>query len=199
MTDSHWITCLLLLPPFAAAVSIVFWSLKLGITPTPTSRKVRHAMEQLLPGDIEGNIYELGCGWGTLLLMLSHRYPDQQITGYERSTIPYLVAKALTFHKKNIKVLKQDFFGTPLKNPALVVCYLFPATMRRLDEYLYDQAFEKSLIISHTFRLPNWRCLHEVKADDLYRTPVYLYTTSDRSRLSRAHLKTLRVARITRN
>ncbi|MET4694345.1 class I SAM-dependent methyltransferase [Endozoicomonas lisbonensis] len=173
MTD--WIIWLLTGLAFAITSSIVFWSLRLGITPTPTSRKVRRAMEPLLPESVNGRIYELGCGWGSLLLMLSRRYPNHSITGYEQSTIPYLVARILTVHKANVRVLKQNFFTTELKDAGLVTCYLFPGAMKQMDGYLKRQLSGHCTVISHTFRLPGWESIREIQANDLYRTSVFVY------------------------
>ena len=170
-----WIIWLLAGLAFAITASIVFWSLRLGITPTPTSRKVRLTMEPLLPESVDGRIYELGCGWGTLLLMLGRRYPNHSITGYEQSTIPYLVARVLTVHKTNVRVLKQNFFTARLTDPGLVTCYLFPEAMKQMDGYLKRQLSGHCTVISHTFRLPGWESIKEVKANDLYRTSVFVY------------------------
>ncbi|AMO56456.1 methyltransferase [Endozoicomonas montiporae] len=175
MTETEWITWLLTGLAFLATGSIVLWSLKLGITPTPTSRTVQKTMERLLPKSVEGHIYELGCGWGTLLLMLSKHYPNHRITGYEQSTIPYLFAKAVTSHKTNITVKKKDFFNTRLDDAGLVTCYLFPGGMKRLDPFLKQQLPGKCPVISHTFALPGWNKIEKIKAEDLYRTSVFVY------------------------
>ena len=175
MTDRDWIIWLLTGLAFAMTASIVFWSLRLGITPTPTSRKVRRTMEALLPESVDGRIYELGCGWGTLLLMLGRRFPNHLITGYEQSTIPYLVAWALTIRKANIRVVKQNFFTIQLQDPGLITCYLFPEAMQQMEGYLKRQLSDNCTVISHTFRLPGWESIKEIKANDLYRTSVFVY------------------------
>ncbi|MGI9280992.1 MAG: hypothetical protein ACR2PX_15410 [Endozoicomonas sp.] len=155
--------------------SIVYWSLRLGITPTVTSGKVRSKLRESLPADVEGNIYELGCGFGSLIPMLAKQYPDRIIYGIERSPIPFWIARIRCWHLKNVMIIQKDFFNTEWQDARLIICYLYPGAMEKLAGAFHTKVGEGCYIISHTFRLPGWEPERENKANDLYRSPVYRY------------------------
>ncbi len=82
---------LLTLTIFTGA-SIVYSTLCLGISPMPSSKKARLAMIQLCDETGIGPIYELGSGWGNLLIPLAKKYPYRKIVGYELSIMPWLTS-----------------------------------------------------------------------------------------------------------
>ena len=88
---------------------LLFFTLKNGISPMPTSLKVRKHLLSLLPELDEGTIVELGSGWGNLIFPLSKKYKKCQVVGYENSPIPYIFSSLIN-HSSNLKILRQDFF-----------------------------------------------------------------------------------------
>ncbi len=156
--------------------SLVYWSLRLGITPTPTSPSVRKVLALLLPKQVKGEIHELGSGWGNLLPLIKTHYPDQNIQAHERSPVPRFFSKLINnLKKKPVAITSQDIFSVDLSKAGLVICYLYPAAMDRLSEHLKMQLPENCWVISHTFRLPGWMPVKTIQANDLYKTPIYLY------------------------
>ena len=65
--------------------------------------------------------------------------------------------------------------GTPLNDATLVLCYLYPGGMTRLQPKLAAELPADALVISNTFALPDWQPADMERADDLYNSPVYLY------------------------
>lgn len=178
------ILCLMVL------LSLTRWSLTLGITPTPTSPKVKASLLNALPETTQGTVYELGCGFGSLLKLLNQRYPDNPVIGIERSPLPNLVSKLRTTGRKQLKVQKKNLFEYDLENAGLIVCYLHRAAMERLAKELPERLEKDCVIVSHTFRLPGWTAEKTLYARDLYRTPVYIYQfrkTDDRQESETAH------------
>nr|NGX50824.1 hypothetical protein [Chlamydiota bacterium] len=110
---------------------ILFFTLKNGISPMPTSSKVRNQLLALLPKLERGNVVELGSGWGNLIFPLAKKYKNCQIVGYENSPIPYLFSLLIN-PAPNLKIMRQNFFKCSLHNADLVVCYLFPKGMTQL-------------------------------------------------------------------
>ncbi|KXS51512.1 MAG: hypothetical protein AWU57_4106, partial [Marinobacter sp. T13-3] len=58
-----------------------------------------------------GPVYDLGSGWGGLVIRLAQKYPDRKIVGYEVSLVPWLVS---VFFKKilrlgNLEIYKKNF------------------------------------------------------------------------------------------
>ena len=133
----------------------------------PTSRKVRKALWNVLPS-CDGPIYDLGSGWGHLLILLAKKYPHAKIVEYETSWVPYLVSKVVTLPFPTITVRRKDFFGEDLSGAGLLVCYLYPGAMKKLKDIEVP-------LITHTFALPGREPLKVNEASDLYRTKIYLF------------------------
>jgi Methyltransferase small domain len=161
----------------AIGISLVVWSIKNGISPMPTSPKVKAGMFSLLPADFRGKIYELGSGWGTLAIPLAKKFPLCQIVGFETSPIPFWVSKlwvkAVGF--SNVTLQRRDFFSVDLSDASLVVCYLYPGAMNRLKAKFERELKPGTLVVSNTFAVPGWAFEKVLEVDDLYRTKIYFY------------------------
>ncbi len=148
-----------------------------GITPTPTSTKVKNKLLQILPTSIDGKIAELGSGWGNLAFALARHFPDCQVEAYEISPTPYLISKilALFWSYPNLQIHCRDFFKIPLHDFSLVVCYLYPDAMKRLKDKFERELSSGAYVLSHTFAIHGWTPFLVEYTNDLYRTPIYLY------------------------
>ena len=159
-----------------SAGSIVWTTLRAGISPMPSSGKATRAMLDLIPENAGDCTVELGSGWGGLARALSRRRPEADIVAYELSFLPWLWSMGiarLAGHQR-VTFVRRNFFDTELGEADVVLCYLFPGAMERLSKRL-TQLKPGSVIISNTFRLPGWEPDEVVELDDLYRTPVYRY------------------------
>lgn len=165
-------TMLFLALIFAVIVAVVWGSVANGISPMPTSPKVKAALFKVLP-KVEGTIIDLGSGWGTLLTPLAKAYPHSKIIGYETSWVPYLVSKLRK--RPNLSIIRRDLFSISLENATMVICYLYPGAMKRLQTKLDRELKKGTWVVSHTFALPGWKPLKVVEVNDLYRTKIYLY------------------------
>ena len=162
----------------------------LGISPMPSSNKARQAMLQMMDEiDLEagthiktGPIFELGCGWGSLLIPLAKKYPTRDIVGYELSLIPWLITllRAKLLGLKNIRLHRQDFLQADLSSASVIMCYLFLGGMKALECKLEQgelNADNENLkyLISNNFSLPSHNPIKTIQLNDLYQSPVYLY------------------------
>jgi len=161
----------------AAMLSILVGVLRTGISPMPSSQG---AIKQLLAFVPEGDgpIFELGSGWGRLALLLARAHPKREVVCYELSTIPWLfsVLRARLSGAPNLAMRRGDFFQADLSGAQVVVCYLYPGGMTRLQPKLESELGAGAVVLSNTFAVPGWEPEQVVKLDDLYRTPVYCYT-----------------------
>lgn len=159
-----------------ALLSMILTALRYGIGPVPTSPKVKRALLPILPVLSKGTIYELGAGFGTLAFALADHYPQCQIIAVEVSPIPCLWMHICKYLKPrdNLKIIRKDFFKLLLSDADLIVCYLYPGAMRKLEEKLAQEC-PKAAILTHTFALPHRKADATLKANDLYRTPLYFY------------------------
>ena len=162
---------LLLLVVLISVSSILFWTLKLGIGPVPSSAKVRKTVARYLPDNMEGSIFELGCGWGHLLSILEKKYPENPLIAFEQSPVPRWFAR---FTNKAI-IKPDDFFTADLSQAGLIVCYLFPGAMERISKEIVPALKQDCWILTHTFALPDYQPEQCWQSDDLYGTSVYLY------------------------
>ena len=158
------------------AVSIVWTTLRVGISPMPSSAKATRAILDLIPGNSGERFAELGSGWGRLALAVTSQRPEAHVVAYELSWLPWLwsIGVARLRGRQEIEFVRQDFFDADLGDTDVVLCYLFPGAMERLAKSL-TQLKAGSVIISNTFRLPGWQPDEVVELDDLYRTRVYRY------------------------
>lgn len=168
---------LLLAVLLAGVASIVFHTLRTGISPMPTAPKVRRQLLSLVPPELEGTVLELGSGWGTLAFALADRCPRARVVAFEVSPLPYAFSRLRQrlAPRPNLRFVREDFLRASFAEASLVVCYLFPGGMARLAPKLLAELPPGARIVSSTFALRGWKPLRTVGVDDLYRTPVYLY------------------------
>jgi hypothetical protein len=161
--------------------SIAIWSIRNGITPMPTAPAAKLTLLKAIPPKVQGNIYELGSGWGTLAMPLARNNPQCTVIGYENSTIPYLFSQLrhLLIPSSNLKIYRKNFFEASLADASLVVCYLYPEAMRKLKDKFAKELKPDTWILSNTFSIPGWEPRQVFDVGDLYNTKIYLYRISD--------------------
>lgn len=161
----------------AGMLSIVFHTLRTGISPMPTSPRVRRQLLTLLPPEQEGTLLELGSGWGDLAFALADRCPRAHVVAYELSPLPYAFSRLRLrlAPRPNLQFVREDFFRASFAEASAIVCYLFPGAMSRLAPRFSSELRPGTRILSHTFALRGWTPQHTLVVDDLYRTPIYLY------------------------
>ncbi len=84
-------------------------------------------------------IYDLGAGWGALVMALARAFPDAQIRGIELSPLPYWVARLRTRSLPNVSLKRGDFFKADLAEADAVTCFLLIGPMQRLADLLDAQ------------------------------------------------------------
>ena len=136
----------------------------------PTTPKVRKAIIKMLPSNINGLIYELGCGFGFLALRLAKKCPTAQVIAFEKALVPYLIAKIVSLFASNLHVKREDFLTLDLTRADYLICYLFPHAMEKLSKMSL-----KGILITHTFRLPGHKVDKVYKVNDLYSTQINRY------------------------
>ena len=122
---------LLFIPLTFIFISLIYWTLALGIGPTPSSARVINAISKCLPETIDGDVIELGCGWGHLLPSLKNRYPENPLIGYERSPVPCHYSR---WRLRQMSIRNEDLFQADVSKAGLLVCYLYPGAMDRIAQ-----------------------------------------------------------------
>lgn len=159
-------------------LSIIYYTVQNGISPTPTSYKVRKKLLYILKAyKPKGNIYELGSGWGSLVFPLLKLFPTNKIYGLENSPFPFLFMKlrSLLIPSKQLVLLREDFYQHSLVNADFIICYLYPNAMEKLKYKFKNECSTNTLIVSHTFAIPGWKPIRTEAVNDIYQTKIYIY------------------------
>ncbi len=172
-----WWEALFLGISFLVVLVTVGYSLRVGISPMPSGRSVVQSLLTLLPKDTQGTVVDLGSGWGSLVFAVARRIPQAQVVGIELSPLPYVVSRIRGAWVRNERISwrREDFFQSSLEDASVVLCYLYTGAMQRLQHTLLEKLKPGTMVISHTFALPNWTPSQVVRVNDLYRTPIYVY------------------------
>ena len=169
-------------------VSIIYNTVKLGISPMPSSNKAYLAIMQLIEeAELEtkaGSIIDLGSGWGNFVIRIAKRYPQREIVGYELSFLPWLTSMLVKkiLGLKNLTLHRQNFYQADLSSASILVCYLFPQAMEKISDKLHLEQVGVNFLISNNFALRAWQPCKTIQIDDFYKSPVYLYDITNRER-----------------
>jgi predicted RNA methylase len=158
--------------------STIVWStLIVGISPMPSTKNARKAMIELSEKTGPGTIYELGSGWGNILIPLAKQYPERQIIGYELSILPWLTTRLLikVMGLNNVHVYRKNFLNENLTAASVIMCYLVPEVMSKVEKKLNVEGGKIQYLISNNFALPSYDPIATIELNDLYRSPIYLY------------------------
>ncbi|NLI46860.1 MAG: class I SAM-dependent methyltransferase [Acidobacteria bacterium] len=159
-----------------AVLSIVYHTLKTGISPLPSSRRARQVMLSEIPAGFSGTIVEAGSGWGSLAVPLARRFPEATVIGYELSPVPLFCSRLRRLGRwPKLRLIRADFRAVSLADADLVVCYLFPEAMHALDKKLSRELRAGARVISNTFSLPGWKPVRTHRLSDIYATRIYVY------------------------
>lgn len=159
-------------------LNILYWSLKVGISPMFSSFKATSFIAQDIKKSDLKTIIDLGSGWGTLALSIAISNPNKQIIGYELSFFPYYFSKLLVliFKVKNLNFYRKDFYEIEFYEKNLYVTYLYPKGMENLEQKILNRAYKIS-IISNTFSFKNINYSNISILNDFFKTPIYFYKT----------------------
>jgi hypothetical protein len=153
------------------ALSIAIDTIRLGISPMPSSKKARKAFLALVENR---TVYELGCGWGTLAVALSR---NNSVRAFEKAFIPWLVSwiQQSVRGAKKLSVERKDFFSENLSNADVVICYLYPAAMQRLELKFEKELKRGAVVLSNSFQLPGRKPDQIFEVQDWMRSKIYCY------------------------
>lgn len=143
----------------------------------PTSPAVRTALLGLVPPDLEGEVLELGAGWGTLAWPLAAALPRARVIAWEASPVPFAFCwlRQRVQRRPNLELHFGDFAVADLRRARLVVTYLWTGGMATLGPKFDAELPDGATVLSHTFAWRGREPEVTVRAGDLYRSPVYRY------------------------
>lgn len=144
----------LLLVVFSLCLSLIVFQAITGVPPmsssSPEAADVVALLKQAsLPN--QAIVYELGSGWGSLVMALARAFPDAQIHGIEASPLPYWVARFRTRRMPNVFLQRRNFYACDLRDAHAVTCYLMIKPMPKLAAHLDRMLKPGTPVVSLTF------------------------------------------------
>lgn len=178
MTFAEIFYCLIVGIPMIVAMSILLNEKRAGISPTPTMPGTRRVVVNLVAKHIDARkslrIAELGSGWGGLAIRLANAFPNATITGFEISPWPRAISRIMTMFNSRIIILNEDFFAEDWAQYDVLVCYLSPQHMARIEARL-SEGQRKPIVISCAFAMPNTTPSETVTIKQIMNVSVYVY------------------------
>jgi hypothetical protein len=159
------------------AVSLIYSTLKLGISPMPSSSKAYKVMMKLIEETGTGAIIDLGSGWGSFVIRVAKKNPQRKVVGYELSILPWLMSILLkkVLGLNNLTLYRQNFYRAILPEKSVLVCYLYPGAMHKIKNELLVEQSNLGFLISNNFALPSSQPYKIIPLDDFYKSPIYFY------------------------
>lgn len=131
---------------------LIFGRLDAPSVPTPRSA-LPHIVEvlELRAGDV---VYDLGSGYGGIVLQCAKLAPSAYFVGIERSLFLYFVSRTRTILRgspANVSFLRQDIFQTDLSPATKIYAYLVPSLMNALLRKIEEEA-RGARMVSYAFQ-----------------------------------------------
>lgn len=163
------------------SLSIVIDTLRLGISPMPSSRKAKKILLSLAENSVinkspkhQLHIYELGSGWGNLALALGKKH---SVRAFERAFVPWIFSclqKSLRRNKR-VSIEKKDFLQEDLSKADVLICYLYPGAMKKLAPKFENELKKGALVLSNSFQIPGKKPDQIIDAGDWMQSTIYCY------------------------
>ena len=96
-------------------------------------------------------IYDLGSGWGSLVVALAQAFPKAEVRGIEISPLPFWVSRLRARNLANLKLERGDFHKRDLGDADAVVCYLMTRPMPKLAALLDRSLAKDTPVVSLSF------------------------------------------------
>jgi hypothetical protein len=138
----------------AAALSILVFQGLTGVPPLSSNAAETADVVALLKQAVlveRPVIYELGSGWGSLVIAMAQAFPQAQIRGVELSPLPYWVSRLRTRRMPNVQMRRGNFHDCDLSDAQAVTCYLMIKTMPRLAALLDRSLAPGTPVVSLAF------------------------------------------------
>jgi len=170
---------LLLAIVLALCLSLLLFQAVTGVPPLSATRAeaanvVALLREAGLPA--QAVVYDLGSGWGSLIVALAQAFPQMRIVGIEWSPLPCWIARLRTRGMPNVRVLRGDFYDCDVREAQAVTCYLMRKPMPRLARFLDSALADDTPVVALAFwfheRVPSAVRQGRLGGAALYRWPA---------------------------
>lgn len=142
-----------------------------------TNKKVAHAIIKLAEITNKDVLIDLGCGDGTVLIEAASLRNAHGV-GIEIDPLRVSVAR-LRIQAKGltsvVEVKRENFFDTNISEASVVIVYLIPKTLKRLESKFFKELKPGSRVVSYIYQID---FLPEIKRDKKNQIFVYRIPTN---------------------
>lgn len=142
--------------PLLLIVISLYWTRIVGGPWVPSSMQVVQRMMEMAEVSPEDVVYDLGCGDGRMVLTAAMRYHARAV-GIEIDPLRYLWCQFLItilFQRKRIRIVFGNLFTKDLSEADVVLCYLMPDTLVKLEKKLKKELRTGTRVVSNRFTFP---------------------------------------------
>jgi len=125
--------------------------------------QVVHRMMEMADVGPDDVVYDLGCGDGRMILAAAGRYHARAV-GIEIDPLRYLWCQfliTLTGQRKRVQIIFGNLFNKDLSEADVVMCYLMPDALSKLEDKLKKELRPGTRIVSNRFTFPTLDKLQE--------------------------------------
>ena len=168
------LACLLI----ASLLLIIGYSLKTGVVPMPSLHSEQKTVLSIL-AEYKGirTATDLGSGWGGLARRIARGLPDYRVSAVERSLIPHLFSRLLSYTAggRAVFCIRSNFLKLKLEHEHAYITYLSSPVMKQLRRKFEAEQPRGGILISIAFAMPGWTPVKVVISPNVFHTPVYVY------------------------
>lgn len=142
--------------------------------PTPMARvKKMIELAKVKPGE---KVYDIGCGDGRMVYVAANDYGAKAV-GFELSPLVYLLARVRKiFWGSKAEIHFTDFRFKNLSDADVIVCYLMPEALARLQSKLEKELKKGARVVSYAFQIGTWQVTHrEERNREQNLAPIWVY------------------------
>ncbi len=110
---------------------------------------------------------ELGCGDGRLVKASARR--GAKAVGYELNPLLFIVAWVSTLNTPNAKIVFKNFWNVDLSKADVVMAFIMPRTLPRLDNKLAQELKPSAILVSYIFPVEGRKAIKRGKSWHIYR------------------------------
>lgn len=138
----------------AIALSVLLFQAITGVPPLSATRsEAANVVALLHQAGLQEHpvIYDLGSGWGSLVVALARAFPEARIIGIEWSPLPHWIARLRTRDLPNVHLHRGHFHGRDISDAHAVTCYLMMKPMPRLAGFLDSMLRDRTPVVALAF------------------------------------------------
>lgn len=152
----------------------------LNLPLSPSSRRVRRTLEELLPAAEAGKSFsfmDIGSGMGGVLTHLAAARPDGRYFGVENAPLLYWLSRLRIKlgNSPNCHVLRGSLWSCDLAPYEVVFAYLSPLSMEQLWHKVKQEMRPGTLFVSNSFAVADHPPQYSITLDDLQHSTLHIW------------------------